>query len=49
MLKSLDWANATAKKRATPMKGLDCILLEIIDSAEGEELRRCVPRVAKRV
>ena len=48
MLKSLDWAKATAEKRATLITSLDCILLEIMD-CESEELRRCVERVAKRV
>ena len=41
MLKSLDWAKATAEKSATPTTSLDCILFEVLNS-EREEQCRCV-------
>lgn len=48
MLKSLDWAKATAEKRATLITSLDCIFAVVsIWDREREEVWRCLEKAAK--
>lgn len=47
-MKSLDWAKATAEKRATLITSLDCIFAVVsIWDREREEVWRCLEKAAK--